>query len=122
MIKTKLHSIVNAREAMRKLAGQELPVQESYRVAKLIKAMNAEIAIYDEARIKLCEKYGELAENKREYTILKGAEFNRELSSLLDMEVELDLKKVTLPLGLCITPSDVISLSDFVEIEGVEDD
>ena len=121
MIKTNLKSILNAREAAKKLSQQELPVKESYRVAKLIKAMNAEITIYDEARIRLCERYGELAENKREYKILKRAEFNRELGSLLDMDVSFDVQKVILPATLCITPTDIISLSDFIEIEGDED-
>ena len=121
MIKTNLKSILNAREAAKKLSQQELPVKESYRIAKLIKAMDAELVIYNESRIRLCERYGELAENKREYKILKGAEFNNELGSLLDMEVSLDVPKVMLPASLCITPSDVISLSDFIEIEGDED-
>lgn len=121
MIKTKLKTIINSREAMQRLAGQTLPVAVSYRIAKLIKLLNDELALYESERIKLCERYGELAENKREYKILKGAEFNRELGSLLDMDVSLDVQKVILPATLCITPTDIISLSDFIEIEGDED-
>lgn len=122
MLSTNIKSILNAREAAKKLMGQELPVKASYRVAKLIKAMNGEIAIYDEERIRLCEKYGELDKDKGEYKISETTEFYEALNSLLDIEVSLDVTKVSLPETLNITPSDILNLSDFIEIEGEEDD
>ncbi|MBP3939497.1 MAG: hypothetical protein IK955_08810 [Clostridia bacterium] len=122
MISTNLNSILNAREAAKKLMGQELPVKVSYRVAKLIKAMNSEIEVYDQERIRLCEKYGELDKKKGEYKISETTEFYKDLNSLLDIEVSLDVRKVSLPETLSITPADILSLSDFIEIEGVEDD
>ena len=122
MIKTKIKTIVNAREAVQRLAQQTLPVAVSYRVTKLINAMNAEIAVYDAERIKLCERFGKLNDSKTSYTIGKGEEFNGELSSLLDFDVELDVQKINLPETLSITPADLITLYDFIKIEGVTDD
>jgi hypothetical protein len=122
MIKTKIKSIVNAREAMQRLAQQTLPVAVSYRVTKLIRAIDAELAVYDKERIRLCEKYGKLNESKTSYTILEGAEFNEEHSLLLNFDVELEAHKVKLPETLNITPADLLRLSEFVEIEGVSDD
>lgn len=122
MIKTKIKTILNAREAVQRLAQQTLPVAVSYRVTKLINAMNAEIAVYDAERIKLCERFGKLNDSKTSYTIEKGEEFNGELSSLLDFDVELDVQKINLPETLSITPADLITLDDFIKIEGVTDD
>lgn len=120
-MKTKLKTIVNAREAVGRLAGQALPVSVSYRVAKLVKAMNEELRVYEAERVKVCEKCGTLNEAEGKYIINKGEEFNRELSSLLDMQVELNVEKVTLPETLNITPHDIIALEEFVQIEGAED-
>ena len=122
MIKTKIKSIVNAREAMQRLAQQTLPIAVSYRVTKLIRAIDSELAVYDKERIRLCEKYGKLNESKTSYNILKGAEFNEEHSLLLDFDIELDAQKVKLPETLNITPADLLCMSEFVEIEGVSDD
>lgn len=122
MIKTKLKTIINSREAMQRLAGQTLPVAVSYRIAKLIKLLNDELALYESERIKLCERYGELNPEENKYNITQGAEFTHELNSLLDYTVELAADKISLPSTLTITPSDLISMDDFVEIEGVNDD
>lgn len=122
MIKTKLKSIINAREAARRLAGQVLPVAVSYRVAKLIKALNDELTTYEAERVKLCENCGTLDKARGKYVIEKGEVFEKEYNSLLDFDVELAVNKITLPDTLSISPSDLISLSDFVQIEGVTDD
>ena len=122
MIKTKLRSIINAREAVQRLSRQTLPVTVSYRVTKLINAMNVELAVYESERIRLCEKYGKLNESKTSYIIPEGTEFSTEHSSLLDFDVELDAHKVKLPETMTITPADLICLDEFIEIEGVCDD
>ena len=117
MIKTKLKSILNAREAVQKLIKKDLPVAVSFRVAKLVNAMNVELAVYDAERNKLCEKYGKLNESKTEYKIIRRDEFQKELISLFDIELELDANKVVLPKETTITPADLIALDDFVEVE-----
>ena len=90
-----------------------------------IQAVDFIVVRDDDAVAKVLQLLGKarcfVAENKREYKILNGAEFNRELGSLLDMDVSFDVQKVILPATLCITPTDIISLSDFIEIEGDED-
>lgn len=63
-----------------------------------------------------------LDKKKGEYKISETTEFYKDLNSLLDIEVSLDVRKVSLPETLSITPADILSLSDFIEIEGVEDD
>ena len=45
-MKTSIKQILNARETLSRLAGRTLPVKQSYRLAKLIKAVNDELSIY----------------------------------------------------------------------------
>lgn len=121
-MKTKLKSILNARDAVQRLAKQSLPVAVSYRVTKLVNAMNVELAIYEKERVKLCEKYGSLNETGEKYIIREGDGFSEEFNTLLDFDIELDVQKIILPVSLLITAADLLLLSDFVEIEGAEDD
>lgn len=121
MIKTKLKTIVNTREAAQRLAGQSLPAAVSFRVAKLINALNGELVAYEAERVKLCERYGELEKENGVYKIRQREEFEREYISLLDMSVELAVEKISLPDTLNITAVDLINLSDFIQIEGEDD-
>ncbi len=122
MITTKLKTIINAREAAGRLAGQVLPVAVSYRVAKLINALNEELKAYETERVKLCERYGTLNKAEGKYIIDRAEEFNREHSVLVDISVEINVDKVTLPDTINITPHDIIALDDFIRIEGADDD
>lgn len=117
MIKVKLRTILNAQEAMRRLSEQSLPIATGYRVAKMIQSIDNELIIYEKQRIKLCQKYGHLIEEKGEYDIDKKEDFTKELSSLFDMDIELLTDKISLPKTLTMSPKDLISLLDFVEIE-----
>lgn len=122
MIKTKLRTILNAREAAGRLAGQALPAAVSFRIAKLINVLNAELTAYETERVKLCEKCGTLNKDEGRYDITKGEEFARELESLYNLDITLGVEKVALPDNIAITPKDIINLSEFIMIEGVVDD
>ena len=121
MLKTKLKTIINAREAVQRLAGQPLPAAVSFRVAKLINALNSELVTYEAERVKLCERYGELDKENGVYKIRQREEFDREYASLLDMSIELAVDKVSIPDTLNITAVDLINLCDFIQIEGEAD-
>ena len=124
MIKTKLQTLVKAGDAFTKLSAIELPLKTSYKLAKLIRQVNDELVLFDEQRLKLCKKYGAYITEENSYSIPpdKMPEFSNEYSELLSVEVNLNFEKVTLPETLNITPADILNLSDFIEIEGEEDD
>lgn len=124
MIKTNLQTLVRARDAFAKLSSVEMPSKTSYKLAKIIRQVNDELVLFDEQRLKLCKKYGAYITEENSYSIPpdKMPEFSSEYSKLLSVEVNLISEKVMLPETLSITPADILNLSDFIEIEGVEDD
>ena len=115
----KLIQILSARDTLSRLGERTLPVKQSYRLAKLIKAINNEMSVYEGERIKLCEKYGTLSEDKTKYDIHDMEGFNRDSEELLNQEIELEAKPIDIN-GLELTAQDIIKIEPFIEV--VEDD
>lgn len=120
MIKTTVKSINAAKEALKRLAKAELPARVSYTVARLIRAIDGELALYEVQRIKLCEKYGEINAEGTRYIIKDAVSFTREHTDLENTEVELNAEKVVLPPGFCITAGDLMLLEDYAEVSELE--
>lgn len=118
-MKTTIKQILTARDALSRLAERALPVKQSYRLAKLIKAVNEEMSIYDGERIKICEKYGTLNGEKKQYDISDWDGFRKDSEELLSQEVDLDIKPVSVN-GLEISAQDLLKIEPFIEV--VEDD
>lgn len=115
----KLIQILSARDTLSRLGERTLPVKQSYRLAKLIKAINSEMGVYEGERIKLCEKYGTLSEDKTKYDIHDMEGFSRDSEELLNQEIELEAKPIDIS-GLELTAQDIIKIEPFIEV--VEDD
>lgn len=116
MIKTTIKSIINAKNTIGRLAGQSLPVKVSYGIARLVTAANSELSTYDAERIKLCEKYGTLSEDKTKYDITDIEAFNRDLTELVSVETELNVNRVKLTDDIRLTAQELITLEDFIEV------
>lgn len=116
-MKITIKQILNARETLSRLAGRTLPVKQSYRLAKLVKAVNDELNVYDGERIKLCEKYGTLNKEKRIYEFEDGEykSFETDINVLQSQEVELDIKPIDI-IGLELSASDIINIEPFIEV------
>lgn len=115
----KLIQILSARDTLSRLGERTLPVKQSYRLAKLIKAINNEIGVYEGERIKLCEKYGTLSEDKTKYDIHDMEGFSRDSEELLNQEIELEAKPIDIS-GLELTAQDIIKIEPFIEV--IDDD
>ena len=115
----KLIQILSARDTLSRLGERTLPVKQSYRLAKLIKAINNEMSVYEGERIKLCEKYGTLSEDKTKYDIHDMEGFTRDFEELLNQEVELEAKPIDIS-SLELSAQDIIKIEPFIEV--VEDD
>ena len=116
-MKTSIKQILNARETLSRLAGRTLPVKQSYRLAKLVKAVNDELNVYDGERIKLCEKYGTLNKEKHIYEFEDEAykSFETDINVLQSQEVELDIKLIDIS-DLELSAQDIISIEPFIEV------
>lgn len=91
----------------------------TYRAAKMIKAVSAEIESYEKARIDLCKKCGKLDPKTNCYGIDedKKEEFNKSMNELLQQDVTLDVLEVELdPDAVGLTPSDLIILEPVVKV------
>jgi len=115
-MKVKLGQIVNSTEAMNKIATQPMKAAISFSVAKNLKAISEELAIFEQSRGDLIRKYGK-KDDEGNVSIepnAKGMEgFQKELGELLNLEVDLNgFKKIKLSnLSKCeLTPQEMASL------------
>tara|TARA_Y100001951_G_C11214745_1_gene225116 strand:- start:230 stop:595 length:366 start_codon:yes stop_codon:yes gene_type:complete len=115
-MKVKLVQIVNSTDAMNKIATQPMKAAVSFKVAKNLKSLSEELAIFEQSRGDLIRKYGK-EDDKGNVAIepsTKGmAEFQKELGELLNLEVDLNgFKKIKLSnLSKCeLTPQEMASL------------
>ena len=114
-MKTTIEKILDAREVLSRFAEKALPVRQSYTLAKLIKAVNNELSIYEGERIKLCEKYGTLNKEANKYDINDKDGFYRDSTILLNQEVDLDVKPIDIS-GLELSAQDIINIEPFIEV------
>lgn len=102
-----------------KMMDKELSPVTSFKLVKLVKAINSEIEIFNGERIRLLEKYGTQNEGDSNYTIPdenKDA-FNKDISELLSLEVDIAAEKVNLANeDIKISPADMMKIEEFVEM------
>lgn len=118
-MKITIKQILNARDTLSRLAERTLPVKQSYRLARLIKAVNEEFAVYDDERIKICEKHGTLNKEKNQYDISDWDGLRKDMNTLESQEVDLDVKPIDIS-GLELSAQDIISIEPFIEV--IDDD
>ena len=120
-MKVKLVQIVNSTEAMNKIATQPMKAAVSFKVAKNLKKLSEELAVFEQSRGDLIRKYGKEDEegNVAIEPKTKGmTEFQKELSELLNVDVDLNgFKKIKLSqLSKCeLTPQEMASLEFAIE-------
>ena len=126
MIKTTINEILNVTPVLRELAIKPFKGAMTFKIARLIRELDKETALFEESRSKLAEKYGvrkedgELdisAEGNIKLQEDKINECNEELSNLLLTEVEINAD--TLPVeafdDIEISPVQAIALDTFIE-------
>lgn len=103
MIKVKMLDILNAVPAFKELAKQPLYGKYSLKIARMIKKLDAENAIYQEEIRKIALKYGDKTEdgqvvtNEKGYITFSGesyAAFEKEQKDLLSAEIDLDSEPI----------------------------
>ena len=114
-----LRNIVKAAPVLQKLTRHEFSVAQLYRATKLINAVNAELAIYNDGRRELIERHCEKDGEKLKYKDGTGVDFNRELQELLDVEVEMNVKPLVLTErdNIRLTLADMDALDGFIELK-----
>ena len=120
----KLGTVVNAVPALQKLAGENLTPKTLYWVSKLLSKLDTEIDFYNEERRKIVTDLGKEVETEKwEIPADNREEFNRRMTDLLNVDIDVEFKVVQIPtseeLKLCC--NDIRLMDGFVELVLVDD-
>lgn len=103
MIKIAVNDLLNAVPVLRELSGRNFVGAVTFKIARLIRELDKEITLFDEARENIVEKYaarkedGSIDVNEMgNIKIIEGQveACNQELGSLLNAEIEINADKI----------------------------
>lgn len=126
MIKIKLSKLIDSINVLKELAGKPVRGRTAYQLGKIIKQVDEEFALFNDARLKLIQQYAAKDENgqykmdaNNQHTF-EGenlTKFMKEINSLLDTDVELAASTVKLEdlEELAFTPAQMVQLDAFIE-------
>jgi hypothetical protein len=115
------------KNAVQKLMQASLPVKTTFRLKKLVVALESEIKIFDETRESIVKEYGEkdeegnLKQNEQglvQLDLAKAAEWQPKLSELMMLESAVELPKFSLSdLGesLQLSANELFALGDLIQ-------
>lgn len=98
-MRLKLREIVENETALNILMEIKFPQKVSFRLSRLKKILLPEIESFNERRIVLAKEYGkQVNETEDKWEIPKDnvPKFNKELNTLLDMEIDIPFEKIKL--------------------------
>jgi len=122
-MKTKMANVIFAQgvmEELKTLANFDLPIRESVKAIKLIKELTKHFQIFDEARVKLLNKYGTLNQKDSKYefeTDDKKQEFNREFADLQRIGFEVEHEIIEISGDSKIKPAFLMMFEKFVKVK-----
>ena len=104
MIKLTMGEILNAAPVLTKLTNQTFSGAATFKIARLLRALDKEINTFEETRTKMIQIYGEKDENgmliEKEGQIRVMADkietFNNEINALLKSEIEINGEKLSI--------------------------
>lgn len=126
MIELTIGTLVNSTEVLQKLANAELKAKLAWEVSRMLKAAETEIQGFNDARLKVINKFGTKDENGELITDENGNcridpahmnEFTEEMNELLQGTVEINANKLDINAldNVNFTPSDMARLEPFVD-------
>lgn len=111
--------IFSAKEPLKRLIEERLPVKCSFKLAKLANKLDTEMRAIEVTRNGLVNKYGEKNERGQMQVKEDSAGFHKfvaEFNSLMEIEVEIVIERVQLPEDLSIEPRTLMALEKFIEV------
>lgn len=119
-MKARLETIINAQQAFSELAKQPMSIKASYRIASLLKAIQRELDIYNEQRIKIFVDIGcPLSEDGKQYLVPqnKKVEFGEKYTELVAVEVDIPERLDLSDEEIRLSPAAVLDLEPFIILE-----
>lgn len=118
----KMNQVVNSVGGLRELSGLKLPGSASLAVVRAAKQVDAALADFNLARKKLIEDFGLVADAHGNYPFPDEAtakEFEVEMNSILDSEVELSVTAIPFSKlnDAALTPNSVVSVGWLFDLD-----
>lgn len=115
----KLRTLFNAYPALTKLAGQDLPLKELYKLSRILRAFEGDIRFFMDQRSEIFQKYGTVQEGE----VVVRPECAEELAAALDelgeIDADVDTAALGLPLELSTEENVRLSFNDLQMLEGI---
>lgn len=126
MIEVKLITVVNGMDTLKKLSESPIRGRTAYKIAKILKKVDEEYSLFNDARMKLVRECAKKGEDGEPITDEQGnvsidessiAMFNDEINKLLETTVNIDFDKIPLDelADIDFTPTEMIAIEDFIE-------
>lgn len=115
VITVSIGELFNSWAALNRLNNQALPADLAFRIGRLVRKAEPDIAEYDKNRIELCKKYGTLVEERNEYQFEPESMggFVAEHVPLASVEITFSSQQIPLASlkGINVTGADMSALS-----------
>lgn len=118
------NQMINSISSLRALSQKQLPIEVSYKIAKNIRNIEQDLAIYEQERKKLIDKYVEKdsegnpkLDDNNNYIIKDKLNWNKDVLELLSFETDVEIEKIDIKEldGLKISPSELIAIDYMIE-------
>lgn len=119
-MKLKIREILEAAPILKKVTNFSLPVKASYNIMRNMKKIEQELRPFEESRLQLVRKHGKEDEDgKVSVTEKKLEDFYKDVSSLLEEDIEVDIRTVKIEQleEIKLTPSEVQCIDFILEKE-----
>ena len=125
-----MKDIINLAVPFNKLLGAQLPVKTAYKVAKIKKKVDEEIAVYEDFYREALQKYGakdkngqpKISEDGTQYLLEEGKEeeFKNRILEIQNIVVDLNEPKISIVEieSLNFAPMELVALLPLIEEEG----
>jgi hypothetical protein len=126
MIKITMNDLLNVIPVLRELSNKPFKGATTFKIARLMRELDKETTLFEEARQSLAEKYGVRKEDGSLDTLEDGTiklqedkiqECNEEMMNLLTTEIEINADKITVEAfdDIEISPSQAIAIDALIE-------
>ena len=126
MITMTINSLLNVIPVLRELNDKPFKGAAAFKLARIMREIDKEIILFEEARAKLAEKYGKRDESNQIIIDLTGKvqlqeekmeECNEEMLGLLNTEIKINAEKIPVEAfsDIELTPSQIIIIDSLID-------
>lgn len=128
MIKVNINTLMSIKPILQELANIRMPAKQSFKILRILKAVDAEYASIEEIQRNIVINYGKKDENdefmldSENQGYLIADEYQdkvaKELEELMASEIELDCDKINMNVldNISLSPSQLLAIEPFIEI------